>query len=258
MHNVFKFSLSALVAISLTGHAAVVNPLMSPKMSGPAGDPSGNNMSTVRQNAGTVRTGPGSITMPPPPPNSGSYPPVAPIGDRSLKLEIQTIPVEIANLEDRWFVSAISANSAILRPRTSLLPVANPNSATTGAPMGGAFGSAGVMPATGAQTTNASSGSVMRSLMVTDGEVIDFKGESVKASIKNSMVVLTYNLGGKPVTVFKAGIDVYAVQRTVQQAKETPNSAYANSLTPSRSSISNASSTATPGAQTSPTNQNPF
>ena len=212
-------------------HAALPNPLMAPKPAATSaqsgGDPvpanvraSGSGNTAMQQN--------NPMSVPSGSPQAfGSQNKNTPV-----EVDLNAVPEELYALEDKWFVSAIMENAAILRPSEGAATGAT-KSPTLGAnPMQNMGGAGSFGGTTG--TTSAAPSSVMKSLLLVNGTPFVLRGKSLNVSVKDGMVSLNYvTAGGKSMLVYRSGVDIYSVKRESQTTKETPNSTYAGSMIPS-------------------------
>jgi hypothetical protein len=138
---------------------------------------------------------------------------------------VDAIPDDVMTFEDRWYVTAAQANTAILRVREDV-PTAAQKAPSMGYP--------GMPPtANPATSTAATSMSTAKSILVTDGGVVNYRSQTFQAAVKGGVVELTYkHTDGRLIVIFRGGVDVYSVKRVPQATKETPNTAYAASLMP--------------------------
>ena len=244
--------LAALLFCGAAAHAKVINPLIAPK---PAGvDQTNQAPGTPGAPAGQASPNPGQRQgmpqgMPPsPPPPSGS------MGDFGAKPQVVSVfPVELAGLDDKWFVSAITGNSAILRLRDASIGVApGAGASPSSSPQPGM--SPGMqnmgMQGQGAAVATAGASVIQRSILVSNGKPLDFKGFALQVAIQDGIVRLTHLHEGQRVNVFHSGVDVFAVRRAPQVTKETP-AANLPRLMNSGAGAAGASSS-TPGTQSSP------
>ena len=226
-----RLSILSIAALLLCGGAAQAkgpNPLISPK-------PAGADQATPSANGGGAAPASPSSQLGAPPQRQGLSPgmpqgmPPAPayagqMGDAGLKQKVEpAFPADLVGLDDKWFVSAITGNAAILRLRDASIGVAAPSASSTGSagqpgqmPMGLAN-----MPMQGA-TATAGASVIQRSILVSNGKQLDFKGFPLQVSIQDGIVRLTHLHEGQRVSVYQSGVDVFAVRRATQTTKETP------------------------------------
>ena len=232
-------------------YAALPNPLMAPKPAAAAQNPQGGPVPD------SMRTQ-GGAPMP-----SGSPSASMPMGrmeKEKPEIDINAVPDDLYLLEDKFFVAAQMDGMAVLRPRDGVssgagaAPAASPNpmqSMGYGQP---AMGSPGGSLAGGAAQSSGSS-SIARSIILSHGVPIIFKGRSLVPSVKNGSVTLEFEtMGGKKVIVYRAGVDVFNVQKTSQATKETPDAAFAEAQNPKQTNGAASAATGATGGTPNSTN----
>ena len=230
MHK-FPFFLLVYFASFSLSYAALPNPLMAPKPSSPA---------QIAQGTGPVPDGMrlgGANSMPAGSPMSmpAGYQQGGAAGQAKVEvIDLNAVPEELYSIEDKWFVSAVMENAAILRPREGAASGSTPAAGMNPMqPMGYPGMQGGAGPASAAATPSGPS-SVMKSIMLVHGVTLILRGKSLSVAIKDGVVSLSYlAMSGKSMLVYRSGVDVYSVKREVQTTKEVPSSSFVSSILPS-------------------------